>query len=138
MGSFNTFGKSETTYKGGKNIWHEIRGKYPVGGRISNLSAFKGKVIPAGSMCVFDQAKKEIKIAKKTDVKTTANSGGTVVPNTILGLLENDIYVDATTTEATGTVVFDGSIYIDRVDEEIVPEVLAVLPMIVPIREKRS
>ena len=48
MGSFNTFGKTSKAYGQGKNIWHEIKGAYPVGGTIANLSAYKaGDVIPA-------------------------------------------------------------------------------------------
>nr|DAV38595.1 MAG TPA: Protein of unknown function (DUF1697) [Caudoviricetes sp.] len=137
MGSFNTFGKTEKSYGSGKSIWHEIKGAFPVGGKITNLSDFaEGSVIPSGSMCVFDQAKAEIKIAKATDIKTATNTGGTVDPKTVKGLLQNDIYKEAGVDYATGNVVFAGEIYIDRLAEAVPDEVLAVLPMIVPIKEK--
>ena len=132
----NTFGKTEKSYGSGKNIWHEIKGAFPVGGKITNISSFTGQVIPAGSMCVFDQVKAEITIAKATDIKTTSNSGGTITPQKVKGLLQNDVYIDSDVDYATGSVVFAGEIYIDRLAESIPDEVLAVLPMIVPIYEK--
>jgi len=140
MGSFNSFGSTTKTYGAGKNIWHEIKGAYPVGGTISNLSDFAvGSVIPAGSMCVYDEVAATIKIAKATDIKTTTNTGGPVEPKTVKGLLRDDIYVDeavkSTTGAATGSVVFAGEIYSSRCAEAIPDEVFAVLPMIVAIKE---
>ena len=132
----NTFGKTEKSYGSGKNIWHEIKGAFPVGGKITNISSFTGQVIPAGSMCVYDQVTAEITIAKATDIKTTSNSGGTITPQKVKGLLQNDVYIDSDVDYATGSVVFAGEIYIDRLAESIPAEVLAVLPMIVPIYEK--
>lgn len=132
----NTFGKKETPYGSGKNIWHEMKGAYPCGGNIVNYDDFKGAVIPAGSMCQFDQVANTITIVKATDVKTTSNSGGSVEPGKIKGLLQNDVYIEDGVGYATGSVVFAGEIYIDRVAEAIPAEVLAVLPMIVPIYEK--
>lgn len=138
MGSFNTFGKTEKTYGSGKNIWHEIRGAFPCGGKVDLTGYNVGDVIESGSMCVFDQVANTIKVAKAADVKTATNTAGTVEPGTIKGLLQNDVYYEEGTTYATGNVVFAGEIYIDRVKEEIPAEVLAVLPMIVPIKEKTA
>ena len=134
----NVFGRTDKSYGSGKNIWHEVRGAYPCGGSISNLSDFKGQVIPAGSMCQFDQVDNTIKIVKATEIKTASQSGASVEPNTIKGLLYNDVYVesDVPTPYATGSVVFAGEIYVDRLAEVIPAEVWAVLPMIVPIYEK--
>lgn len=131
MGSFNTFGKTSKSYGQGKNIWHEIKGAYPVGGTIANLSAYKiGDVIPAGSMCALDQAAHTITIVKASDSDQLAN---------VNGLLQNDIYVDEAVKgengAATGNVVFAGEIYIDRLAEEVPATVLAKLPMIVAIKE---
>lgn len=132
MGSFNTFGQTSKSYSGGKNIWHEIKGAYPVGGTIANLSAYNvGEVIPAGSMCALDQANHTITIVKASDSDQLGN---------VNGLLQNDIYVDEAVKgangNATGNVVFAGEIYIDRLDEEVPASVLAKLPMIVAIKEK--
>ena len=132
MGSFNTFGKTSKAYGSGKNIWHEIKGAYPVGGTIANLSAYAaGSVIPAGSMCALDQAAHTITIVKASD---SANL------EKVNGLLQNDIYVDEAVKgefgNATGNVVFAGEIYIDRLEEEVPASVLANLPMIVAINEK--
>lgn len=134
----NVFGRTDKSYGSGKNIWHEVKGAYPCGGSISNISDFKGKVIPAGSMCQFDQVDNTIKIVKATEIKTASQSGASVEPNTIKGLLYNDVYVesDVPTPYATGSVVFAGEIYADRLAEVIPAEVWAVLPMIVPIYEK--
>ena len=131
MASFNTFGQTSKTYSGGKAIWHEIKGAYPVGGTIANLSAFgAGAVIPAGSMCAFDQANHTITIVKASDSANLEN---------VNGLLQNDIYVDEAVKgangNATGNVVFAGEIYIDRLEEEVPASVLAKLPMIVAIKE---
>lgn len=134
----NVFGRTDKNYGSGKNIWHEVRGAYPCGGSISNISDFKGQVIPAGSMCQFDQVDNTIKIVKATEIKTASQTGASVEPNTIKGLLYNDVYVesDVPTPYATGSVVFAGEIYADRLAEVIPAEVWAVLPMIVPIHEK--
>ena len=136
----NVFGRTDKNYGSGKNIWHEVKGAYPCGGSISNISDFKGKVIPAGSMCQFDQVDNTIKIVKATEIKTASQSGASVEPNTIKGLLYNDVYVesDVPTPYATGSVVFAGDIYADRLEEAIPAEVWAVLPMIVPIYEKTT
>lgn len=133
----NSFGVTEESFGSGKNIWHEIKGAYPCGGSISNISDYNGKVIPAGSMCQFDQVNNTIKIIKASEIKLTSG-GGSVEPNTIKGLLQNDVYVKSSTTYATGSVVFAGEIYADRLAEAIPDEVWAVLPMIVPINEKSS
>lgn len=134
----NSFGKKEESFGSGKNIWHEIKGAFPVGGKITNISSYKGQVIPAGSMCQFDQVNAEITIVKATDVKTTSNAGGTVTPDKVKGLLQFDVPVNNETTYATGSVVFAGEIYANRLAEAIPAEVLAVLPMIVPIYEKAT
>lgn len=134
MSSFNTFGKRSREFGGGKNIWYEISGKYPGGGSVTNLSDFEC-VIPAGSMVVFDHAKHQAKIVKAADVKTAKNTGGTVEPKTINGLLENDIWLEEGTTYATATVVFAGKIYSDRVEETIPDEVFANLPEIHALKE---
>lgn len=137
--SGNTFGRTGKSLGFGQNIWHEVRGAYPVGGSVSNLADFSDyEVIPAGSMCVYDQAAKTVKIVKADDINTTANEDGTVEPGTINGLLRYDIYNHSDVDYATADVVFAGEIYIDRCKEAIPDEVLAVLPMIVPIKEKRS
>lgn len=131
MGSFNTFGKTSKSYGSGKNIWHEIKGAYPVGGTIANLDDYEvGDVIPSGSMCILDQEDHTITIVKASDADSLAS---------VNGLLQNDIYVDegvkGETGNATGNVVFAGEIYIDRLEEAVPASVLAKLPMIVAIKE---
>lgn len=134
----NSFWTKEESFGSGKNVWHEIKGAFPVGGKITNIASFQGQVIPAGSMCAYDAAKAEITIAKSTDIKTTSNAGGTIEPAKVKGLLQFDVPVNNQTTYATGSVVFAGEIYADRLAEAIPAEVMAVLPMIVPIYEKTT
>lgn len=131
----NTFGRGQKEFNSGKNIWHKVVNQYPVGGNITNISDYKGKVIPAGSMCQLDQPAHTIKIIKASEIKTASQSGASVEPATIKGLLYHDVYVDADTGYATGAVVFEGMIYADRLAETIPDEVWAVLPQITPIRE---
>ena len=134
----NVFGRGEKNCGPGRNIWHEVTGAYPCGGIISNIADFKGTVIPAGSMCQFDQVAGTIKIVKASDVKTATQTDGTVEPSTIKGLLYNDVYADSgiASPSATGSVVYAGEIYADRLAEAVPSEVWAVLPMIVRINEK--
>lgn len=134
----NVFGRTNKKYGSGKNIWHEVKGAYPCGGKISNISDFAGEVIPAGSMCQFDQVTAAITIVKASEIKTDSQTTASVDPSTIKGLLYNDVYVESDVTDpyATGSVVFAGEIYVDRLAEEVPDEVLAVLPMILPIHEK--
>ena len=136
----NSFGRNSKECGGSKNVWHEVVSTYPVGGKIINLSDFKGKVIPAGSMCQFDSVKGEIKIILAKDVKTASQSSASVEPNTIKGLLHYDVSVDADMIEpyATGNVVYEGVIYADRLAETIPAEVFAVLPNIIPFHEKTA
>ena len=109
--------------------------QYPVGGNITNISEYKGKVIPSGSMCQLDQSAHTIKIIKASEIKTATQDSAAIEPSTIKGLLYHDVYVDADTTYATGAVVFEGMIYADRLEEAVPDEVWAVLPQITPIRE---
>lgn len=137
MSTFNTFGAKSQEFGGGKMVWHAIDGKYPGGGSVSNLSSFtEGQVIPAGSMCVFDHAKHTCKIVKATDIKTSSNSGGTVKPEDVNGLTENDIWYEKGTTYATATIVYAGLIYSDRLAEAIPAEVWANLSAIKQLKEK--
>lgn len=131
----NTFGLKETSYGSGKTIWHEVKGAYPCGGNITNIASYKGKVIPAGSMCQFDQVANTITIVKASEIKTASQTGASIEPATIKGLLYNDVYVENDSTFCTGSVVFAGEVYADRLAEAVPAEVWAVLPMIVPINE---
>lgn len=131
----NTFGRGQKEFGSGKNIWHKVVNQYPVGGNITNISEYKGKVIPSGSMCQLDQSAHTIKIIKASEIKTATQDSAAIEPSTIKGLLYHDVYVDADTTYATGAVVFEGMIYADRLEEAVPDEVWAVLPQITPIRE---
>lgn len=75
MGSFNTFGRTEKSYGTGKNIWHHVENKFPVGGKVSNLASFPlNTVIPAGSMAIFDSVAGETKVLKGLEDFSTAKT----------------------------------------------------------------
>ena len=38
----NVFGKTSKEYGGGKNIWHEVKGQFPVGGRFYSTGLLCG------------------------------------------------------------------------------------------------
>lgn len=136
MGLGNAFGRYEKSYNSGKNIWYKVDGVHPGGGLV-DLSGYKaGDVIPAGSMVVFDQVAGTARIAAATDITTAENAAGTVAPESVRGLLANDIYVREGATAGTATVVYAGAIYSDRLAVEIPAEVWAVLPLIVKVLEK--
>lgn len=126
----NSFGTTSATYGGGKNVWHEAKAKYPVGGIVDISDYNIGDVIPAGSMCYFDQSAKTVKIVKADDSANLAK---------VNGLLFDDIYIDAAAKGANGAVtaspVYAGEIYADRCEEVIPQSVWALLPQIVAIRE---
>ena len=124
----NTFGATSKAQKAGKNVWHEVKGAYPVGGTIDLASYSVGDVIPAGSMVALNQSNHTAEIVKASDASKLAS---------VNGLLYNDIYVDAAAKSATGaataTVVFAGEVYVDRLAEGIPTGVS--LPLIVQIKE---
>lgn len=127
----HNFGSTSKTYGGGKNIWHEVKAQYPVGGKMVLTGFNVGDVIPAGSMCIYDQSAKTVTVVK-------ANASAETLAK-VNGLLYNDRYVDAAAKATDGcitaTVVYAGEIYADRLAEKIPASVLAQLPMIVAIRE---
>ena len=102
----NSFSAGSTAItKGAVRVWREIRHRYPAGGTITNISDFLalGKV-PAGTPVTFDQATKQITALTDTAVK----AGGDLV---ISGYTQEDAYLDANTTVATATVIYDGELY---------------------------
>lgn len=124
----NTFGKTSNSFGAGKNVWHEVKGQFPVGGVIDLASYAVGDVIPAGSLVALNQSAHTAEIVKASETAKLAN---------VNGLLYNDIYVDAAAKSATGaataTVVYAGEVYVDRLAEGIPSGVS--LPQIVQIKE---
>lgn len=95
---------SHVVSKGAVRVWREIRHQYPAGGTIKNFSDFAamGKV-PAGTPVTFDQEKKEITALTDAVVK----AGNVVVD----GFTQEDAYLNANTSVATATVIYEGELY---------------------------
>lgn len=107
MGKFgigNTFGRETIDIVNGqRRVWREIRHRFPAGGTFTaeTLTAYAGKVIPAGTAVSFDQS---------TKVLTIVTGKEESVPS-IDGFTQEDVYVKDGVTAATATVIYDGEIY---------------------------
>ncbi len=107
MGKFgigNTFGRETIDIVNGQlRVWREIRHRFPAGGTFASatLTAYAGKVIPAGTAVTFDQS---------TKVLTIVTGKEETVPS-IDGFTQEDVYVKDGVTAATATVIYDGEIY---------------------------
>lgn len=108
MGKFgigNAFGSETMEWNNGqKRVWREIRHRFPSGGTFaaSVITAYKGKVIPAGTPVVFDQSTKALTVVTGTEETAVA---------AIDGFTQEDVYVKDGTVSATATVIYDGEIY---------------------------
>ncbi len=125
----HSFGTTSQEFGGGKNVWHEVKAAYPVGGKLDVSAKTAGTVIPAGTFMALDQ-KNHVLVEKS---KIADYSGGTLV----YGITMNDILVDDAAKSATGavtaTLVYEGEIYASRTD--LVADDLAKCPQITPIYE---
>lgn len=125
----HSFGTTSQEYGAGKNVWHEVKAAYPVGGKLDVSKKAAGTVIPAGTFMGLDQ--KNHVLVEKASIATY--SAGTLV----YGCTMNDILVDDAAKSSTGavtaTLVYDGEIYASRT--ELVADDLAKMPNIIPIYE---
>lgn len=125
----HSFGTTAKQWGSGKNIWHEVKAAYPVGGTLDVSAYAAGTVIPAGTFMALDQ-KNHVLVEKS---KIAAYEGGTLV----YGITHNDILIDDAAKSSTGavtaTLVYEGEIYASRTD--LVADDLAKCPQIVPIYE---
>ncbi len=107
MGKFgigNAFGRETIDIVNGqRRVWREIRHRFPAGGTFASsaITAYAGKVIPAGTAVVFDQSTKALTIVTGKEAE---------VPS-IDGFTQEDVYVKDGVTSATATVIYDGEIY---------------------------
>lgn len=130
----NPFGHSFGTtpfkeYGGGKNIWHEVKAAYPVGGTLDVSGKAAGTVIPAGTFMGLDQ-KNKVLVEK-------ANIASYEAAPLVFGCTMNDILIDdaakASDGVVTATLVYDGEIYASRTSLDAAD--LAKMPNIIPIYE---
>lgn len=112
----NTFDKTKVKHGHARKVWREVRQQYPAGGTIKNVSDFlTTKVVPAGSLVSYDDAKKEITVITQAQLAAAAPSGvadaSKVAALKINGFLYNDAPLTDENTVATGAVVYEGEIY---------------------------
>lgn len=115
------YGRTEKVFGSGKNIWFDVPKVYPVGGIIDVDGLTKGDVIPAGSMCVLDNASGTLTIVKTADIGTEE---GQTPATDVNGLLYNDVIVNDYTT---GTVVYEGLVF-ENMLEELIPDAVKAAP----------
>ena len=107
----NTFQAGQSYYGHARKVWREIRHQYPAGGKVANVSAWYGSIIPAGTPCKYDRATKEVLCYTDDAIGDAAD------PTTlgINGFTQEDIDCRAINASATGfataTVIYDGEIY---------------------------
>lgn len=108
----NTYKKRQFEIGGSKSVWIPPIRKMLVGGYL-DLTKYKDRPvqIPAGSMVYLPYAGGEATIVTKDDADLLAK---------VNALTQNDINIDAYTTEATVTAVSEGHVYEDYIPE--VPE----------------
>ena len=158
--SFGTTGFTE--YGGGKNIWHEVKGQYPVGGVVDTTGKNAGDIIKAGTLMYLDMAAHKVVAAPSEFSTSTAYAVGDYCSKSGVvykckathsagawaaddfeaskggyGLVLNDLLVDAAAKAADGaltaTLVYEGEIYASRT--ELSAANLALVPQIVAIYE---
>lgn len=58
----STFGKTSKNFGGGKNVWHEVKACYPIGGVVDPSDYTDGTIIPAGSPALLNQSTHEVTV----------------------------------------------------------------------------
>lgn len=112
---------SHAVTKGAVRVWREIRHQFPAGGTITNFSDFSalGKV-PAGTPVTFNMATKQI-----TALTDAAVKAGDVVVD---GFTQEDAYLDANTSVATATVIYDGELYAYMYEADVLAKLKTAKP----------
>lgn len=101
----NTFGKTSDSYAGGKNVWHEVKAMYPVGGVVDLTNFSAGDIIPAGSVVVLNQAAHTAVIAEAySSTKTSYAVGDYVMQSGSLYICKTAIAAAEDFTAAKWTV----------------------------------
>ncbi len=126
----NTFDNVSSKYGHARKVWREVRQVYPAGGTVSNVADWSAAgVIPAGTAVKYDVTNKTMECYTKADI-TGAEDMSTLAIN---GYLKNDIRIESESTVASGTVVYEGELYINLIDDEIAAKLKTVTttPMVV-------
>lgn len=134
MGSFNTYGRKETTTYGGTPVWLHVSEKIQVGGSIQN-SLSEGDLIPAGSPVEIDTEAHTAKILRAWEVVSYVDTGTNDVavienlPNS-QPIKAGDIIMAAPSTAAgtgTGTAVISATVVATGTEIEFTADALGAL-----------
>lgn len=117
----NTFNQTKFTAGHARKVWREIRGQWPAGGKVVNVSDWveKGK-IPAGTPAYWscDPTTGAKTVVCYTDAQ--AALGDTEAIDKINGHIQEDIPILNGQTVGTATVINDGDIYEFMLDVKVV------------------
>ena len=127
---FNTYGKREKTIGGSLVVWYHVEHAYPSGGTIDilGMGLSAGDIIPAGSMCALDFAGGTLKIVPSTATVPELEE--------VNGLLLNDVSIEEGNDYATGAVVYEGTIYEERLADSVPDDAKARMPRITFLKER--
>lgn len=128
----NTFQNGSVAVPGkARKVWREIRHQYPAGGKVVNVSAWYGTIIPAGTPCKYDRATKEVTCYLDSAI-TGASDVATLGIN---GFTQEDIDCRAINASATGvataTVIYDGEIYDYFFTSAVLTKLAGVVPQVI-------
>lgn len=128
----NTFQNGTVAVPGkARKVWREIRHQYPAGGKVVNVSAWYGGIIPAGTPCKYDRTTKEVTCYLDSAI-TGASDVSTLGIN---GFTQEDIDCRAINASATGvataTVIYDGEIYDYFFTSAVLTKLAGVVPQVI-------
>lgn len=128
----NTFQNGTVAVPGkARKVWREIRHQYPAGGKVVNVSAWYGGIIPAGTPCKYDRATKEVTCYLDSAI-TGASDVSTLGIN---GFTQEDIDCRAINASATGvataTVIYDGEIYDYFFTSAVLTKLAGAVPQVI-------
>lgn len=124
----NTFNQTYFSGTHARKVWREIRGQWPAGGKVTNVSDWVSKgVIPAGTPAYWacDAATGAKTVKCLTDAQAKA-IGGESSTDKVNGHIQEDIPIMDANTVATATVINDGDIYEYMLDESVVAKLKTV------------
>lgn len=131
-----TFGKQTKEFKAGKQVWRYYhKGVLTVGGVIDNAADFADQgFIPAGSICTYTRNTAN---GRTIHIVKAAELGGATPIDNVAGFLLYDCVFDngVTPDNATGSVCYEGCLYVDRLQERPTDEQLKQLKAVLPLMQ---
>lgn len=133
--SFNSYTIKRKTIGGGNVVWHKVNAVLQSGVSIPQSELAEEKIIPAGTPVAYGAPGGECAIIRSNEDFNKYNG----IEGCSFGFILNDVVIEALvevednytkTTYATASVVIDGELYAQRVDNTQVLKVGALCPKI--------